>query len=169
MTAIGTAIDARTPEARANRERMGGLVAELRGEVERIRQGGGEQARQRHLSRGKLLPRDRVRALIDPASPFLEFSQLAAHGMYGEPIPAAGIVTGIGMIRPSRKERCPSFPASGSTPITRQPGECAAAASADPARRPPPPMQTRRTSSGPVSAKSSSAAVPWPAMTSGWS
>ena len=55
-------------------------------------------ARQRHLARGKLLPRDRVRALIDPASPFLELSQLAAHGMYGGDIPAAGIITGIGRV-----------------------------------------------------------------------
>ena len=98
MAAIGTAIDARAPEANANRARMAGLVATLRDEVERIRLGGGEAARQRHLARGKLLPRDRVRALIDPASPFLELSQLAAHGMYGEDIPAAGIITGIGLV-----------------------------------------------------------------------
>ena len=98
MTAIGTAIDERSAQSRANRERMAALVARLREQVERIRQGGGEAARQRHLSRGKLLPRDRVRALIDPASPFLELSQLAAHGMYGEDIPAAGIITGIGLI-----------------------------------------------------------------------
>ena len=98
MPTIGTALDERSPETRANRERMGGLVAGLRDAAEIIRQGGGETARQRHLSRGKLLPRDRVRTLIDPASPFLEFSQLAAHGMYGEPIPAAGIITGLGVI-----------------------------------------------------------------------
>jgi 3-methylcrotonyl-CoA carboxylase beta subunit len=98
MADIGTTLDARSPEAHANRERMAGLVAELHTTVETVRQGGGETARQRHLSRGKLLPRDRVRALIDPASPFLELSQLAAHGMYGEPIPAAGIITGIGLV-----------------------------------------------------------------------
>ena len=95
---IGTDLDARSPEVQANRERMAGLVAVLRETVATIGRGGGETARQRHLSRGKLLPRDRVRALIDPASPFLEFSQLAAHGMYGEPIPAAGLITGIGVI-----------------------------------------------------------------------
>ena len=98
MPGIGTALDARSPEAQSNRERMAGLVAELRDTVETIRQGGGETSRQRHLSRGKLLPRDRVHSLIDPASPFLEFSQLAAHGMYGEAIPAAGIITGIGVV-----------------------------------------------------------------------
>src|SRR3546814_11850206 len=51
-----------------------------------------------HLARGKLLPRDRVRTLLDPGSPFLELSQLAAHGMYGETIAAAGIITGIGRV-----------------------------------------------------------------------
>ncbi|MDT7950385.1 MAG: carboxyl transferase domain-containing protein [Acetobacteraceae bacterium] len=98
MASIGTPLDPRAPTVSANRERMGALVQELRDVAETIRQGGGETARQRHLSRGKLLPRDRVRALIDPASPFLEFSQLAAHGMYGEPIPAAGIITGLGVV-----------------------------------------------------------------------
>ena len=98
MAAIGTALDRNAPSVRANREHLAGLVAELRAEVERVRGGGGEQARQRHLARGKLLPRDRIRGLIDPASPFLELSQLAAHGMYGGDIPAAGIITGIGRV-----------------------------------------------------------------------
>ncbi len=77
---------------------MAALVADLRGTVDTIRQGGGEAARKRHLSRGKLLPRDRVRALIDPSSPFLEVGQLAAHGMYGGEVPAAGIITGVGRV-----------------------------------------------------------------------
>ncbi len=77
---------------------MAGLVAELRSRVDRIREGGGEAARQKHVARGKLLPRERVRALIDPASPFLELSQLAAYGLYGGDIPAAGIITGIGRV-----------------------------------------------------------------------
>ena len=98
MTRLSSAADPRSDAFRANRERMDGLVAELRAEVDRVREGGGERARDRHLSRGKLLPRDRVRALIDPASPFLELSQLAAYGMYGEPIPAAGIITGVGRV-----------------------------------------------------------------------
>ena len=63
-----------------------------------IKQGGPERARDRHLARGKLLPRDRLRTLIDPGSPFLEFSQLAAHGMYGGDVPSAGIITGIGRV-----------------------------------------------------------------------
>ncbi len=98
MVVLASALDSRSPGFRANAERMRSLVAELREQVEAVRQGGGEVARQRHISRGKLLPRDRIRTLIDPASPFLEFSQLAAHGMYGENIPAAGIITGIGRI-----------------------------------------------------------------------
>ena len=98
MAAIGTALDRSAESARVNAARMQALVSELRAQVDRIRLGGGEQARQRHLARGKLLPRDRVRGLIDPASPFLELSQLAAHGMYGGEIPAAGIITGIGRV-----------------------------------------------------------------------
>ena len=99
MATIGTTLDTRTPQARANRECMDGLVAQLHTDIATIAQGGGETARsERHLARGKLLPRDRVAALIDPASPFLEFSQLAAHGMYGEPIPAAGLITGLGLV-----------------------------------------------------------------------
>ncbi|MCO6418030.1 methylcrotonoyl-CoA carboxylase [Siccirubricoccus sp. KC 17139] len=77
---------------------MRALVADLRERAEAVRQGGGEAARQRHLSRGKLLPRDRVRALIDPVSPFLEIGQLAAQGMYGGEVPSAGIITGIGRV-----------------------------------------------------------------------
>src|SRR5437763_6074631 len=96
MPVLASEVDPRSPPAGANREAMAGLVAQLRSEVDRIRLGGGQAARERHLARGKLLPRDRVRALIDPASPFLELSQLAAHGMYGGEIPAAGIITGIG-------------------------------------------------------------------------
>jgi 3-methylcrotonyl-CoA carboxylase beta subunit len=98
MPAIETAIDTRSENFRANADAMQELVTDLRNTVDRIRGGGGEAARNRHLSRGKLLPRDRVRALIDPMSPFLEVGQLAAHGMYGEDIPSAGIITGIGRV-----------------------------------------------------------------------
>nr|WP_203072270.1 carboxyl transferase domain-containing protein [Roseomonas ponticola] len=98
MGVIPTSADPRSDSFRANAARMAALVADLRTTVERIRLGGGEAARLRHTSRGKLLPRDRIRTLIDPASPFLEFSQLAAQGMYGEEIPAAGLITGIGRV-----------------------------------------------------------------------
>ncbi len=98
MPVIETAVDLRSPEAHANAETMRGLVADLRETAKRVRLGGGQAVRERHLSRGKLLPRDRIRALIDPVSPFLEAGQLAAHGMYGGEVPSAGIVTGIGRV-----------------------------------------------------------------------
>jgi 3-methylcrotonyl-CoA carboxylase beta subunit len=98
MPTIESAHDLRSPEANANAETMRALVADLRNTAERLRLGGGQTARERHLSRGKLLPRDRIRALIDPVSPFLEIGQLAAHGMYGGEVPSAGIITGIGRV-----------------------------------------------------------------------
>src|SRR6185503_4879736 len=67
-------------------------------QLERASFGGGDEARRKHTSRGKLLPRDRVQALLDPGSPFLELSQLAAHGLYGDEVPSAGIITGIGRV-----------------------------------------------------------------------
>jgi 3-methylcrotonyl-CoA carboxylase beta subunit len=95
---IESALDPRAPEARANAEAMRALVADLRATADRVRLGGGEAARERHRARGKLLPRDRIRALIDPFSPFLEIGQLAGHGLYGGEVPSAGIVTGIGRV-----------------------------------------------------------------------
>ncbi len=98
MTALATAIDRRSDGFRANAETMAALVAELRAKIARAEQGGGQAARRRHEGRGKMLPRARVAALIDPGSPFLELSQLAAHGMYGNDVPCAGIITGIGRV-----------------------------------------------------------------------
>ena len=89
---------AATPSFAANRAAMTALVDDLRARIAEIEQGGGETARARHVGRGKLLPRERVRTLLDPGSPFLELSQLAAHGMYDDAIPAAGIITGIGRV-----------------------------------------------------------------------
>src|SRR5437763_3534674 len=77
---------------------MTARVADLRDKIAAIENGGGETARARHASRGKLLPRERVRTLIDAGSPFLELSQLAAYGMYDDNIAAAGIITGIGRV-----------------------------------------------------------------------
>ncbi len=74
------------------------LVAELRERLAHAQLGGSARARQRHVGRGKLLPRDRVDSLVDPSSPFLELSPLAASGMYGDEAPAAGIITGIGRV-----------------------------------------------------------------------
>ncbi|MFM9701340.1 carboxyl transferase domain-containing protein, partial [Streptomyces europaeiscabiei] len=64
--------------------------------------GGDEKSRARHVARGKLLPRDRVERLLDPGSPFLEIGQLAANGMYGDEVPGAGIITGIGRVSGSQ-------------------------------------------------------------------
>ena len=74
------------------------LVADLRARLAAARQGGSESAREKHTARGKLLVRDRVDRLLDPGSPFLELSALAATGMYGDAVPSAGIVTGIGRV-----------------------------------------------------------------------
>jgi 3-methylcrotonyl-CoA carboxylase beta subunit len=98
MKLVDTLIDPGSAEFRANADAMRSLVGELRRTVAQITLGGGEAARARHLSRGKLLPRERVAALIDPGSPFLEVGQLAAHGMYGGEVPSAGLITGIGRI-----------------------------------------------------------------------
>ena len=98
MTVLATSLDRRSDEFAANAARMRALVTDLREKVEAIREGGGAEARRRHLARGKLLPRERVRALLDPGSPFLELSQLAAFGMYDGEVPAAGLITGIGRI-----------------------------------------------------------------------
>lgn len=75
------------------------LVDDLREKVKKISLGGPQKARERHVSKGKLLVRDRINVLLDKNSPFLEFSQLAAHDLYGEDIPAAGLVTGIGNVQ----------------------------------------------------------------------
>lgn len=98
MSTLETRADPRSGEFRANAEAMAALVADLRAQVKQVSQGGGEAARARHMARGKLLPRERIRLLLDPGSPFLELSQLAAYGMYGGEVPCAGIITGIGRI-----------------------------------------------------------------------
>ena len=98
MTALKSALDTRSDAFRENAERMRGLVADLRARVAEAAQGGGARARERHAARGKLPVRERVRLLCDPGAPFLELSQLAAHGMYDGDAPGAGIVTGIGRV-----------------------------------------------------------------------
>ncbi len=98
MATIKTRINPRTAEFRENAAAMAALAADLRAKVAAVSDGGGKKAREKHLERGKLLPRDRVRALLDPGSPFLEFSQLAAWNMYEGEAPGAGIITGIGRI-----------------------------------------------------------------------
>src|SRR4051812_33739442 len=98
MAVIRTALEPRSASFRANAEAMRALVADLREKAAEIALGGDEPSRKRHEGRGKLLPRERIRLLLDPGSAFLELSQFAAYGMYDGAVPAAGIVTGIGRI-----------------------------------------------------------------------
>jgi 3-methylcrotonyl-CoA carboxylase beta subunit len=98
MTLLRSALDLSSDGAKRSREQMTALVAELRERLEQVRRGGPERARERHVRAGKLLPRDRVERLLDPGTPFLELSPLAAYGMYDDDAPSAGIVTGIGRV-----------------------------------------------------------------------
>src|SRR5450631_4441810 len=98
MSTIETQLDPRDATFAKNRDAMTALVADLRAKVAAIELGGGASARTRHTGRGKLLPRERIQALLDTGSPFLEFSQFAAYGMYDDNIAAAGIIAGIGRI-----------------------------------------------------------------------
>jgi 3-methylcrotonyl-CoA carboxylase beta subunit len=98
MSTLASRVKPRSEEFQANARAMRALVDDLKTQVQRIKNGGGEAARERHLSRGKLLPRERIRRLLDPGSPFLELSQLAAYGMYDDEVPSAGIITGIGRV-----------------------------------------------------------------------
>src|SRR5260370_20976022 len=98
MTALTSDIDPGSAEFARNADTMKGLVGELRGKLEAAMQGGSEEARARHVARGKLLARERIGLLIDPGSPFLEFSPLAAHGMYGGDVHSASIIAGMGRV-----------------------------------------------------------------------
>jgi 3-methylcrotonyl-CoA carboxylase beta subunit len=98
MPILDSSIDPRGDNFRSNAEAMQSLVSDLRAKVTGISRGGGERARERHIARGKLPVRERIRLLLDPGSPFLEFSQFAAYGVYDDDVPAAGIVTGIGQV-----------------------------------------------------------------------
>ncbi|TQF77811.1 methylcrotonoyl-CoA carboxylase [Elioraea sp. Yellowstone] len=98
MTLIPTSVDPRAEAFRANAAVNRALVATLRERLAAAAAGGPPEARERHLARGKLLPRERVERLIDPGAPFLELSPLAAYGLYGGGISAAGIITGIGRV-----------------------------------------------------------------------
>ena len=95
---LGTQINPDDPQALARAARNRALAEELRAKVAQAALGGDEKSRNRHTSRGKLLPRERVERLLDPGSPLLEIGQLAADGVYGEDIPGAGIITAIGRV-----------------------------------------------------------------------
>ncbi|MBM3580822.1 MAG: methylcrotonoyl-CoA carboxylase, partial [Alphaproteobacteria bacterium] len=98
MSALPTALDPASADFQANERAMRAVVDDLRATVAKIREGGDAAARERHVKRGKLLVRERIRHLIDPGAPFLEFSQLAGHALYDDPVPAGGIITGIGRV-----------------------------------------------------------------------
>jgi 3-methylcrotonyl-CoA carboxylase beta subunit len=98
LAILSSAIDTGSAEFRANAEKMRALTAQLQARRAEAALGGSEKSRERHVGRGKLLPRERVMNLIDPGSPFLELSPLAAFGMYDGDIHGAGIITGIGRV-----------------------------------------------------------------------
>ncbi len=97
-TVLTSTLDPGAPEQRANAAVQQSLVRELRSRTATAALGGPERSRERHLARGKLLPRDRVDALLDPGSPFLELSPLAADGLYDGDAPGAGLITGVGRV-----------------------------------------------------------------------
>ncbi|WP_324024216.1 carboxyl transferase domain-containing protein [Aeromonas caviae] len=98
MSRIHSRLDTASPEYAANRAAMQALVDDLNTRLEEIAQGGGAANNARHQARGKLLPRERIDQLLDPGSPFLELSALAGWQVYDEPVPAAGLITGIGRV-----------------------------------------------------------------------
>ena len=99
MSILKSKVNSRNADFLTNQQAMQEVVADLREKVSEIALGGGERAREKHLSRGKLLPRDRIRVLLDVGSPFLEISQFAGYQMYGDDKVAAGsIITGIGRV-----------------------------------------------------------------------
>jgi 3-methylcrotonyl-CoA carboxylase beta subunit len=93
---IRTNLDRTSTTFQTNETHHRGLAADLQAQLASTALGGPERSRQRHVARGELLQRDRVEALLDPGTPFLELSPMAAHGMYENEAPAAGIITGVG-------------------------------------------------------------------------
>ena len=98
ISILPTLVDKSSAEYKQNAEDLGQVVAKYKELHDKISQGGPEKNRQKHIGRGKMLARDRVTALIDPGAPFLELSPLAAHEVYDEDVPAAGVVAGIGSV-----------------------------------------------------------------------
>jgi acetyl-CoA carboxylase carboxyltransferase component len=98
MDPIHSLIDPHASQFQANAAHHRALAEDLRQQIQRVQQGGGERYRKRHESQGKLFVHERINRLLDPGSPFLELSPLAAHGMYHDQAPGAGIVTGIGRV-----------------------------------------------------------------------
>ncbi|MGI9229337.1 MAG: carboxyl transferase domain-containing protein [Gammaproteobacteria bacterium] len=98
MSTLQSQLNPQAADFQTNAAAMQTLVEDLQARVKDIARGGSDKAREKHLARGKLLARDRIKQLCDPGSPFLELSQLAAYQVYDEAVPAAGIITGIGRV-----------------------------------------------------------------------
>ena len=98
MSRLVTKLISRSAEFQANADAMRALVQDLRAQFAKVEQGGSKTACAKHLARGKILPRERVAQLLDPGTPFLELSPLAAHGMHDGTAPGAGLITGIGRV-----------------------------------------------------------------------
>jgi 3-methylcrotonyl-CoA carboxylase beta subunit len=99
ISVLSTAVDPSSAEFQENAKQMGEVMARLEALTQKIRQGGPLKAREKHIARKKMLPRDRVTALIDPGTSFLELSPFAGHELYeGEDVPAGGIITGVGVV-----------------------------------------------------------------------
>ena len=99
ISVLPTLVDPSSPEYQENAKQMGEVMARLETLTKKIRQGGPPKAREKHIARKKMLPRDRVTALVDPGTTFLELSPLAGHELYdGEDVPAGGIITGVGVV-----------------------------------------------------------------------
>ncbi|KAL4961824.1 putative 3-methylcrotonyl-CoA carboxylase, beta subunit (MccB) [Aspergillus stella-maris] len=98
ISVLPTAVDTSSPDFKENAQQMQEVLDHMNFLHSTIAQGGPQKAKDKHIARGKMLPRDRVSALIDPGTSFLELSQLAGHDVYGEDVPAGGIITGIGTV-----------------------------------------------------------------------
>ena len=98
MSVIKSQISTKSEQFVANKKALESQIADIKGAMDLARAGGGERSRERHLSRGKLLPRDRVTKLLDPGSPFLEIGATAAHGLYDGAAPCAGVIAGVGRV-----------------------------------------------------------------------
>ena len=98
MELLESHLDTQSDEFKANLVHHRALAANLKRHLERVKQGGGAELVKRHRSRGKLFVRERIERLLDPGTAFLELSPLAAYGLYGDEAPAAGLVTGVGLI-----------------------------------------------------------------------
>ncbi|MDN5730329.1 MAG: methylcrotonoyl-CoA carboxylase [Yaniella sp.] len=99
MQQLITQVDANSEQYQTNLTHHSQLRQQLRDRMAEVAKGGSERARQRHIDRGRLLPRERVRRLLDPGSPFLEIGSLAAFGMYDDDAPGAGLIAGIGLVQ----------------------------------------------------------------------